>query len=394
MLAVAPGVRDVDPTAAIPACEAALARDPDNPRFWYQYARALTAAKRLDEAEQILAALATAGYPMAAFSLGSLQEWERGDFEAAALSYDQAESLGVYGASRYAERARLKHENYHFDASGYAAGELLTDMFDETYEGLNPCPVGNYLQVFTTTLEEREECKRKLNPETVIFLTAAQFADAVGTMLGGLADAHSEPAESLDDAFRQGAGSGAGAMGSLIGLTVAARADARIFYARHGCVSPVAVVMFLGIDNFVAELPASPTPASSDAGPEPGETVNPARNEGPADRLYEETVQDLARENLLWPNTCLIGGDVPECQRLITLLESGEYKVLSCHYRTGNTVFFWHELMPERADYPPPGMDPHPFRKLGSQLLMSCPDTEAQAQTLIRESRREFQSEE
>lgn len=69
---VAPGVAQeaVDLPRAIPACQAALAADPRNPRLHYQMARTLGYANRHAEAAPNRAAAVQAGYPQALFVVG------------------------------------------------------------------------------------------------------------------------------------------------------------------------------------------------------------------------------------------------------------------------------------------------------------------------------------
>lgn len=71
---VGPGVRtaEVNLVAAIAACSADLAKDPQNPRLLYQLARALTYAGRVEEALPIIEKSAAAKYPQALFVTGYL----------------------------------------------------------------------------------------------------------------------------------------------------------------------------------------------------------------------------------------------------------------------------------------------------------------------------------
>jgi hypothetical protein len=69
---IAPGVpqAEVDLARAIPACQAALAADPANPRLNYQMARVLGYAGRGDEAAGNRAAAVAGDYPQALFVVG------------------------------------------------------------------------------------------------------------------------------------------------------------------------------------------------------------------------------------------------------------------------------------------------------------------------------------
>lgn len=66
------GTRAMDLPAAIQACRADLANDPQNPRLQYQLARALTYNGRVGEALPIIEQAVSAGYPQAIFVTGYL----------------------------------------------------------------------------------------------------------------------------------------------------------------------------------------------------------------------------------------------------------------------------------------------------------------------------------
>ena len=99
---------------------------------------------------------------------------------------------------------------------------------------------------------------------------------------------------------------------------------------------------------------------------------------------------------LWWPAACAMEATDARCQKLLQLVRSKEYRVLTCTYQDGpgsNPMHyvFWHGSMPDRADYPPPSGATHPFLDLGSLALAECPATEAQADDLLMQSRRAFQ---
>ena len=70
--AVAPGVarKDIDFAKAVPACEAALAADPGNPRLHYQLARLYGYQNDADNAAPHRIAGVNAGYPQSLFVIG------------------------------------------------------------------------------------------------------------------------------------------------------------------------------------------------------------------------------------------------------------------------------------------------------------------------------------
>ncbi|HYD98542.1 MAG TPA: caspase family protein [Alphaproteobacteria bacterium] len=96
---IVPGVQMglVNIRAAVRACGAALAREPDNPRLLFQFGRALDAARRYEWAEAFYRQAGERGYGAALVNLGYLHRTGRGrprdDAEAARL-YRRAAELG------------------------------------------------------------------------------------------------------------------------------------------------------------------------------------------------------------------------------------------------------------------------------------------------------------
>ncbi len=95
---VAPPVArvDVDPVVAIAACEAAIARDPDNGRLHYQLGRVLGYVGRTDEARAAREKAAELGYASAIFVLGYVDAFNKTGNEA----------LTCEGAARMEKAAR------------------------------------------------------------------------------------------------------------------------------------------------------------------------------------------------------------------------------------------------------------------------------------------------
>jgi TPR repeat protein len=87
-----PGVdlNKIDITAAMPACEAALAVEPDNPRLLYQMGRIFAAGKDDDQAVSFFKKAAAASYAIARFELAQFYAAGRGG-----LSRDRAQVVSL-----------------------------------------------------------------------------------------------------------------------------------------------------------------------------------------------------------------------------------------------------------------------------------------------------------
>ncbi|MCB1882494.1 MAG: SEL1-like repeat protein [Geminicoccaceae bacterium] len=115
---VAPGVRGglVSIRSAVRACALALARVPENPRFLFQFARALDEARRYDWAKVFYERAAKGGYGAAIVSLGYLYKTGHGvkkDEAEAARLYEEAALLGN-------PRARTNLGVFFIDGKGVA----------------------------------------------------------------------------------------------------------------------------------------------------------------------------------------------------------------------------------------------------------------------------------
>lgn len=94
---------EIVPALAVPACEAAVAEFPGEPRFKFQLARALTAANRHEEALDLNIQAAEAGHITALYALGAAYEFGLGverDIDAAVGFYREgAEKGDLYAAN-------------------------------------------------------------------------------------------------------------------------------------------------------------------------------------------------------------------------------------------------------------------------------------------------------
>lgn len=109
--AVAPGVSGsaIDGPAAIAACEAAVAADPNNPRLNYQMARAYGSSGLHDKANPYRAKAIKAGYPQSLFVIGYMRIQGMGGADAdpcyggelVRLSADAGRFAGLVGFPHY-----------------------------------------------------------------------------------------------------------------------------------------------------------------------------------------------------------------------------------------------------------------------------------------------------
>ncbi|MEO3433961.1 caspase family protein [Inquilinus sp. CAU 1745] len=94
---------EIVPALAVPACEAAVAEFPEEPRFKFQLARALTAAERHGEALDLYIQAAEEGHVTALYALGAAYEFGLGverDIDAAVGFYREgAEKGDLYAAN-------------------------------------------------------------------------------------------------------------------------------------------------------------------------------------------------------------------------------------------------------------------------------------------------------
>jgi hypothetical protein len=140
-----------------------------------------------------------------------------------------------------------------FPTEGYSNPAFFRAIFDGRTEGMHVSQVGFYLTAFLSIFanaEDAPECRTVVSQATLMRIAGAGSVDLFGQILGGLVDAHRNRGGSRDDLFGQGFGAGSKTFGGMMLSEVSAKADAQLFYSRHGCRSPVAVRFFGNVSDF------------------------------------------------------------------------------------------------------------------------------------------------
>ncbi len=146
--------------------------------------------------------------------------------------------------------------NLVFPTAGYSSPEFFKAIFDGRTKNMRLSQFGLYLTSFLsmfTNAEDVPECRSVVSQATLYRIAGAGSADVLGQIFGGLAQAHRNRGGGRDGAFSQGFNAGAGTFGGMMLSEASAKADAQLFYDRHGCKSPVARRFFGNISNFAAQ---------------------------------------------------------------------------------------------------------------------------------------------
>jgi hypothetical protein len=245
---MAPGVQmsRIVPRVALQACERAVAELPGTARFHSQLGRARFAAGQMPEAIEALTRAGEMGHAQSWVILGFAYgdgAFGPADLERAAAYYRRAAAAG--------RDVQLELSTVLFDPAGYSTPPVVEALFAGRTAGLDQRYTTLYLQQFLSDISVVEDCRAQINQRTLGTLGAMSSMETLGTLFGGLVDAHRNRTGNLDDAARQGAAAGFGAVGSLLGPTMSARADVRLFVQRHGCITPVSARFFRNVNRYI-----------------------------------------------------------------------------------------------------------------------------------------------
>jgi TPR repeat protein len=218
---MAEGVDDdkIVPRLAVLACEDALKRLPDDPRFAFQLGRALLARNDSEKAVTLFQQAAKSGYAAAYGYLGDAYQFGKGikaDTAQARASYAEAVKRGF-------TNAEAQIEMLTFDPAGYsvpAVGLFYSGQLDALRTNVD-AQTRNYVFSFVTAVGD--ECPSMLRPKSVVGFYRYRYPDAW---------------RAEDDAVLNVA-----LMGSI------AEHDAKRFLRRHGCDGQVAGQMAENINK-------------------------------------------------------------------------------------------------------------------------------------------------
>jgi hypothetical protein len=227
---MAEGVDDdkIVPRVAVLACESAMKRQPDDPRFPFQLGRSVLARGDKEKALKLFQDAANKGYAAAYGYIGDAYQFGYGvpvNPAAAAENYKKAADGGF-------EAAKNQLDQLNFDRSIFAMNDIIDALFIPDLDKLSTnsaaaaaSPViRNY--IYTLTNQLTEECGQVVTPVNI----------------GGFYN------------YRYPAGWTAQAdepVGVAI-QTAVGEYDAKAFLKRHGCGGPVAKHVFANLNNFFA----------------------------------------------------------------------------------------------------------------------------------------------
>ena len=244
---------DIVPRLALIATEEAVRAHPREPRFHFQYGRALAVSGRESEALEAFQRAADMGYPMAYFKLGLAHATGAGvamDVVKAREWFDKAEAGGV----RIAASAR----NYYvFNTEGFSNPRLFQLIYDGNLRELqvDRSDLAGYLVSFMEPFRGTEGCGIMISRGNYSKLVQMGQANVVSMMFRGLADSRSQTAPGDFEGAAQSGFRAGQQFGSDLGALVdRGEADAQLFYDRFDCRSPVADRFFGNIDRLASTL--------------------------------------------------------------------------------------------------------------------------------------------
>ena len=227
---MAEGVDDdkIVPRLAVLACESAMKKQPEDPRFPFQLGRSVLARGDKDKALKLFQDAAKKGYAAAYGYMGDAYQFGYGvpvNPAAALENYKKAADGGF-------EAAKNQIDQLNFDRSIFAVSEYIDALFaadlnklqtNSAAADISPV-VRNY--IYTLTNQLTEECGQVVLPANVSGFYSYRYPS-------GWTPQADEP------------------VGVAI-QTALGEYDAKAFLKRHGCGGPVAKHIFASLNNFFA----------------------------------------------------------------------------------------------------------------------------------------------
>ncbi|MBY5841091.1 sel1 repeat family protein [Rhizobium leguminosarum] len=386
----AAGVTDEQfaPGAAIEACKAAVDADPELPRSWFQLGRAYWLAQRDEDAFAAFVEAAKRDYAPAMKFIGDaynegrgLPKGEEQSLDTAVAWYQEAQNNGYKEAQQAIDEAQKVLASLRFDPSGFQNKEYMTRMYEGNFDNLgNPLQFLMYVGAFS----------EELGGTTVFFID--QDCQGMVTSLSGTINGVQRFVS-----FLQSMQSEEGMADVLIALFTSSwvqdqgKRDAGILMNRYSCKSPIARKI---VENVVGSWEKLPAIIQASLGP---------KKKPRAKTSEEPSVVSLYQQKeygLYWgaiSGRCGIQNypsKIDACNRVLALINSNEYKILTCSYGpyrkdgTGFRVYqFWSDRVPEGVpSYNVPG-DEHPFGILGQRAVGKCPANTQDLEPIFQASR-------
>ncbi len=128
---------DIDPVTAVPACEAAVAANPETPRFHYQLARSYLAASRVEDAYVALEKGVEVGHVRSMVTLAALLTSPRLDRELVDVPYDPDRAVELLdGAVARGDGAALYRRGRELLSEGQTEAERAQgfELLDQAAE--------------------------------------------------------------------------------------------------------------------------------------------------------------------------------------------------------------------------------------------------------------------
>jgi hypothetical protein len=227
---MAEGVDDdkIVPRLAVLACESAMKKQPEDPRFPFQLGRSVLARGDKDKALTLFQDAAKKGYAAAYGYMGDAYQFGYG------VAVNPAAALENYrkAADGGFEAAKNQIDQLNFDRSIFAVSEYIDALFtpdlnklqtNSATADISPV-VRNY--IYTLTNQLTEECGQVVLPANVVGFYSYRYPS-------GWTPQADEP------------------VGVAI-QTALGEYDAKAFLKRHGCGGPVAKHIFASLNNFFA----------------------------------------------------------------------------------------------------------------------------------------------
>ncbi|MCW0001704.1 hypothetical protein OE766_26135 [Pararhizobium sp. YC-54] len=313
---------------------------------------------------------------------GGLPQGEVQSLDSAVAWYQEALKNGYKEAQKAVDEAQAVLASLRFDPSGFQNQEYMKRMYEGNFDKLgNPLQFLMYVGAFS----------EELGGTTVFFID--QRCQGMVTSLSGTINGVQRFIS-----FLMSMQSEEGMADVVIALVTSSwvqdqgARDARILMERYTCKSPIAIKI---VENVVGSWEKLPKIIEAGLGDRKQRSEKSQPTEAETAPLYKEQVFGLYWGALA--GRCGIQNypsRIEACNRVLALIQSNEYKILTCSYGpfksdgTGFQVYqFWAERVPEGIPSYEVSGDEHPFAILGKSAVGKCPANTQELEPIFQASR-------
>ncbi len=245
---------DIVPRLALKACQDAVAAYPKEARFRYELGRALEASHQYPEAMAAYRQAVDMNYRMAYYNLGLCYINGKGTDK----NIEQGKAYLSAAADAGLDQAKETLGEYTFDSKGFSDPAFFQAIYDGTWKNIkgDQTDLATYLETFIEPIIKTSDCGMVISQASFTKLAQQTQVNVFARALGGAASGRgaSHTTGDFAGAAAEGYHSGEQITVNLAAMSDKGLDDAKTFYQRYGCQTPVAKQFFSHLEDFANNL--------------------------------------------------------------------------------------------------------------------------------------------